>query len=124
MLALYDADGNPLQRADAALDKAGLYERLLVSFAEREVRKTGADLSSVQFEAAVEQELLRLSVVAFAMFSRGRQWVGDTELDGDLPTLLGPLESQAPPAGFRAPLSGCVFLRGALFLGIPVMRRG
>ena len=44
MLALYDADGNPLQRADAALGEAELYERLLTSFAEREVRKSGADL--------------------------------------------------------------------------------
>ena len=67
-----------------------MYERLLTSFAEREIRKSGADLPDGQFENAVEQELLRLSVVAFAMFSRGRQWVSDAELDADLPALLGP----------------------------------
>jgi hypothetical protein len=82
MLALYDADGNPLQRGDAVLGQAELYERLLTQFAEREVRKTGAALSATQFEQAADRELLRLSVVAFAMFNRGRQWVTEAELHG------------------------------------------
>jgi hypothetical protein len=115
MLALYDADGNALQRAGAALEKAELYERLLVSFAEREIRKSGAELSNRQFQDAVERELLRLSVVAFAMFSRLRQWVSDSELDADLPVLLGPPGRQAAPAGLRAPLSAAQVVVGRFF---------
>src|ERR1700691_1029542 len=115
MLALYDADGNPLQRADATLDEAELYERLLVSFAEREIRKSNANLSDRQFRGAVEQELLRLSLVAFAMFSRGRQWVSDAELDADLPTLLDVSASHAAPVGLRAPLSAAEVVIGRFF---------
>jgi hypothetical protein len=115
MLALYDADGNPLQRAGAVLEKAELYERLLVSFAEREIRKSGTDLSGKQFQNAVERELLRLSGVAFAMFSRGRQWVSDAELDADLPALLGPPDNQAEATGLRAPLSAAQVVVGRFF---------
>lgn len=115
LLALYDADGNPLQRADADLGEAELYERLLTSFAGREVRKSGADLPDGQFENAVEQELLRLSVVSFAMFSRGRQWVSDAELDADLPALLGPLDSRADPTQLRAPLTAAQVVAGRFF---------
>jgi hypothetical protein len=115
LLALYDADGNPLQRADADLGEAELYERLLTSFAGREVRKSGADLPDRQFENAVEQELLRLSVVSFAMFSRGRQWVSDAELDADLPALLGPLDSRADPTQLRAPLTAAQVVAGRFF---------
>ena len=115
LLALYDADGNPLQRADAGLGEAELYERLLTSFAGREVRKSGAGLPDEQFENTVEQELLRLSVVAFAMFSRGRQWVSDAELDADLPALLGPPDSRADPAVRRAPLTAGQVVAGRFF---------
>ncbi|WP_158887089.1 NACHT domain-containing protein [Amycolatopsis anabasis] len=89
MLALYDADGNALQRGEAALGRTELYERLLTRFAEREVRKTAPGLSEVDFRREVERELTRLSVVAFAMFNRNRQWVTEAELDADLPLLLG-----------------------------------
>ena len=70
----------------------------------RESRNPRA-LPDGQFEDAVERELLRLSVVAFAIFSRGRQWVSDAELDADLPALLGSPGSQSSPTGLRAPLS-------------------
>jgi hypothetical protein len=116
MLALYDADGNPLQREDTALGQAELYERLLIRFAEREVRKTGTALSAAQFEQAVDRELLRLSVVAFAMFNRGRQWVTDAELDADLPVLLGePGDRQHPPSGLRAQLTAAEVVVGRFF---------
>jgi hypothetical protein len=45
MLALYDAEGNPLQRREGDLDEAELYERLLTAFARREVLKSGAELT-------------------------------------------------------------------------------
>lgn len=116
MLALYDTDGNPLQREDAVLGQAELYERLLTQFAEREVRKTGAALSTTQFEQAVDRELLRLSVVAFAMFNRGRQWVTEAELDADLPALLGePGDRQLPTSGLRAKLTAAEVVIGRFF---------
>src|SRR5712691_2002912 len=115
MLALYDADGNRLQEAAATLHEAELYEQLLVSFAEREVRKSGANLSAKQFRDAVEHELLRLSVVAIAMFSRSRQWISDAELDADLPALLGPPGSHGASPGFRAPLSAAQVVVGRFY---------
>jgi hypothetical protein len=115
MLALYDADGNPLQQANAALGQAELYERLLTSFASREVRKSGADLVGSQFEDAVEQELLRLSVAAFAMFSRSRQWASDAELDADLSALLGQSTNESSQGGLRVPLSAAQIVAGRFF---------
>ena len=49
MLALYDADANALQRSNAALGKAELYERLLTRFAEREIEKAGASMPAAEF---------------------------------------------------------------------------
>jgi hypothetical protein len=116
MLALYDADGNPLQREDAVLGQTELYERLLTRFAEREVRKTSTALSAAQFKQAVDQELLRLSVVAFAMFNRGRQWVTEAELDADLPALLGePGNRQSSTSGLRAELTAAEVVIGRFF---------
>ena len=114
MLALYDADGNRLQRADATFGEAELYERLLLSFAGREILKSGADMPGSQFREAVERELLRLSVVAFAMFTRGRQWVSEAELDADLP-LCSARPSAAAPAGLPAPLSAAQIVIGRFF---------
>jgi len=89
MLALYDAEGNPLQREDADLTEAELYERLLTAFARREVLKSGAELTEEQLGAAIDQELLVLSIVAFAMFNRQQLWVSETDLDRDLLGLSG-----------------------------------
>ncbi|MEU6024839.1 ATP-binding protein [Micromonospora sp. NPDC047134] len=84
MLALYDATGNALRDDAAALDDGQLYERLLTSFAEREVRRVHAGQPDSALPGLVEQELLRLSVVAFAMFHRLRLWATESELDEDL----------------------------------------
>ncbi|MEZ7131539.1 NACHT domain-containing NTPase [Nonomuraea sp. AD125B] len=89
MLVLYDAADNALQRDEHSLDHADLYERILRRFAEREIVKSQPGLAAEPLEAAVNEELLRLSVAAFAMFNRGRQWVTDDELSGDLTELLG-----------------------------------
>ena len=53
-------------------------------------------------EVVEEEELLRLSVAAFAMFNRGRQWVTEDELSTDLAALVG---ERADSTGARAPLS-------------------
>ncbi|MFC6564914.1 NACHT domain-containing protein [Actinoplanes utahensis] len=96
LLALYDADANALQDT-AELSSSDLYERLLTSFARREVRKSGAHLSAGQCEAAVELELRRLSIVAFAMLNRSAQWVTERELERDLVAVFG-----EPPGGVSA----------------------
>ena len=116
MLALYDADGNALQSADGNLGQAQLYERLLTRFAEREVRKTRAGLDNDQMRQEVERELVRLSVAAFAMFNRSRQWATESELNSDLVALLG-TDARTPAAspGFRAPLSAAQVVIGHFF---------
>lgn len=97
MLALYDAGGNALQQAGETLDEADLYERILRQFAEREISKNAPGLHGQALAGEVEDELLRLSVAAFAMFNRGRQWVSDDELSADLAALLG-TKNVGPPA--------------------------
>ncbi|MFC7529646.1 NACHT domain-containing protein [Actinoplanes sp. GCM10030250] len=89
MLAIYDAQDNALAAGAATdLDQADLYERLLSRFAWREVLKEGAGHPESHRQVLVEEELLRLSLVAFAAFNRGRQWVTEADLDADLPVLL------------------------------------
>ncbi|MEU4236637.1 hypothetical protein [Actinoplanes sp. NPDC026619] len=113
MLAIYDAQDNALAAsADAEIDQADLYERLLSRFAWREVMKSAAGDSESNREALVEEELLRLSMIAFAGFNRGRQWVTEADLDADLPALLH--------TGFAAPATG---VRRALGVGETVLGR-
>ena len=116
MLALYDVDGNALQATQGDLSHAQLYEQLLVRFAEREVRKTRGGLDDEQIGQEIERELLRLSVAAFAMFNRNRQWATERELNSDLDILLGSdARSPGSPSGFRAPLSAAQVVIGHFF---------
>lgn len=116
MLALYDADENALQRMGADhLTRADLYERLLMRFARREVRKSAANLSNTQLDRSVDHELLRLSATAFAMLNRGRQWVTDRELDVDL-AALGVKDVVTGGAGsLRAELTSAEKIFGRFF---------
>lgn len=98
MLALYDAEGNPLQHEEAGLNEASLYERLLTAFARREVLKSGAELTEEQLAAAIDHELLVLSLVAFAMFNRQQLWVSEADLDLDLHALAGLAGGDGPAA--------------------------
>jgi hypothetical protein len=88
MLALYHADANGLQRRSAVLGQTELYGRLLKDFASREIRKQEPALPEDALNDAVEDELFRLSVVAFAMFNRRTQWVTEADLNVDFSTLL------------------------------------
>ena len=101
MLALYDADGNPLQRATAALNEAELYERLLVRFAEREIRKSGADMPD---EAVPGRGRAGTAAPVGGgvrdVFTAAANGSADVELNADLPALLG-----APGSKLTAP--GC-----------------
>ncbi|WP_262282308.1 NACHT domain-containing NTPase [Micromonospora sp. MA102] len=107
MLALYAADGHDLRDA-GGLGRGDLYERLLTSFARREVAKQDPWLSQGEVVRATEDELRRLSVVAFGMFNRGAQWLTEDDLEADLDAL--PFLGHRPP--LPAPDRGG--MRGAL----------
>jgi hypothetical protein len=115
MLALYDADGNDLRSA-GELRRGELYERLLRSFARREVVKHRPDLSPRDLDRAVEDELRRLAVVAFAMFNRRAQWVTEAELEADLAALpFGTVPAVAARNDLRTPLRAAEIVLGRFF---------
>lgn len=117
MLALYDADGNALQH-QGSLETTELYERLLTSFARREIRtRDGAPADEQLLGDAVEGELQRLSITASAMFNRGRQWVSVDELNGDLTTLMqsSPWNRISGHERFNDPLSQAELTVGRFF---------
>ncbi|GAB2625825.1 hypothetical protein GCM10027168_66960 [Streptomyces capparidis] len=113
MLALYDADANALQRMGDSLDETALYEELLASFARREVGKSGGALPGPALDRLVEQELQRLSLVAFGMLNRRRQWITGEELEQDLTALLG--QPAVATDTFRAPLTRADAALGRFF---------
>jgi hypothetical protein len=90
MLAIFDAADNGLQRIDARIGRAELYERLLSEFSLREITKSALNrsLPSARQRQLAERDMQRLAVVALAMFNRGRQAASDAELDLDLPVLF------------------------------------
>ncbi len=118
MLAMYDADANALQRGngpteEGGIDETRLYEELLTSFAAREVAKSRDGASAGELSALVEQELQRLSLIAFSILNRRRQWVTEAELDADLAALLGLPAAQH--SGFRTPLTQAEIAIGRFF---------
>lgn len=115
MLALYDADTNALQRRSAELGRTELYGRLLKEFARREIRKHADALAETDLEQAVELELLRLSIVAFAMFNRRSQWVSEADLDVDLSVLLGVTRETHGAEGLRSQLTAAQLAVGRFF---------
>ncbi|MFI5562496.1 NACHT domain-containing protein [Amycolatopsis japonica] len=115
MLALYDANGNALQRDRQNLNRSVLYERILTAFASRQIRKEANDFSGEDLKAAIDNELDRLSVVAFAMFHRGAQWVSEHDLDNDLAALLDERSPDRVQRGMRRPLSAGGTIIGRFF---------
>jgi hypothetical protein len=115
MLALYDADHNVLQDSTSKFSRADLYERLLMRFARREVAKSGDQHRVESMDQAVEEELRRLSIVAFAMFNRVSQFVTEADLDRDLTALLGNRWRSGEAQGFRAPLGAAELVLGEFF---------
>jgi hypothetical protein len=114
MLALYDATGNALSE-DAAFGTGQLYERLLGEFAAREVRRVHAGQPDAAMPGLVEAELVRLSVVAFAMFHRMRLWTTEQELDADLAGLGLPPSRTAQTEGFRMQITAGQEMVGRFF---------
>jgi hypothetical protein len=91
LLALYDATANALLRADRMLSTAELYEHVMVSFTERELRRRRhSTVNNPRFDmgTAVARELDRLSIAAFATLNRGRPAITQQELGEDLEVLL------------------------------------
>jgi hypothetical protein len=111
MLALYDASEDTLP--DRSLGTGELYERLLSEFARREVSRARPGRPESETPRLVEQELLRLSVVAFAMFHRLRLWVTEAELDNDLAGLG--LSFPGPAGDLRTPLTAGQEMVGRFF---------
>ncbi|GIE01936.1 NACHT domain-containing protein [Paractinoplanes durhamensis] len=116
MLALYDAEENALLKS-GYLRTDELYEQLLARFARREVGKLGEGLPLRERERRVEDELRKLSVVAFAMFNRDTQWVTEAQLEADLQALPGLTGAAAPvsSSGLRAPLRSAELALGSFF---------
>ena len=115
MLALYDADTNALQYRSAELSQTELYGRLLQEFAQREIRKHFGAMPEADVMCAADAELVRLSVVAFAMFNRRSQWVSEAELDADLSVLLEGSRDIRRPGGLQAPLTSAQVAIGRFF---------
>lgn len=115
MLALYDAEDNALQRIAGEIDAVELYEEIFRSFARRELRKSDPGLFGEALDDAIEEELFRLSIAAVAMFTRGRLWVTDQELNRDLDALLPANGPAAAPGRFTERLTQAQLVVGRFF---------
>ncbi len=81
-----------------------------------ELTRLSDDLVSGLADRMRGLSLLRLSVVAFAMFNRGHQWATEAELDADLPALLGePGNRERAASGLRADLTAAEIVIGRFF---------
>jgi len=89
MLALYHAV-DPDPHDTATMSRATLYERLLRLFVRRQITKLEPRLRPEDLERKTENELDLLSVIAVAMFNRGRQGVTAEEAEHDLAYLHAP----------------------------------
>ncbi|WP_433060151.1 NACHT domain-containing protein [Dactylosporangium sp. CS-033363] len=87
MLAVYAAESGA-RLDDEQLNADELYRRLLDTFIGRQIREKGpealGDLRFAELEQAARHDL---SVAAFAMFNRGRQYVSEEDLERDLDAL-------------------------------------
>jgi hypothetical protein len=94
MLTLYFADPDDDCTdglMDDELSTSTLYERLLITYARREITKQeGRVLPDSELADAVRAQLTRLSIAALGMFNRGRQSILETELSADLAALGEP----------------------------------
>jgi len=122
MLALYDATANALTAVDPDLNRSAVYEQLLKDFARRELTK---DPDVTDLDRRIEQELLRLSVVAFAMFNRGAQWIDADSLTEDL-RALNIWEAARHQNTFRSTLTAGQQMVGRFFFihNVHAMRDG
>lgn len=85
MLALYDSIDNGLSKLKS-LDRTMLYYNLLERFVERERRKNAALLDSGKKEIikGVNEDMIRLGIVAIGMFNRRTLHIRKSQLDADI----------------------------------------
>jgi len=119
MLALFHSGGGDLA---PGISQAYLFERLFSSFVERDVAKLDADLTDKQRQLAIQRDLDSLSMVAFAMFNRGRQSVTETDLIADLTALQPEYSGLAGPSGRAAALTIAERMAGRFFFRLFVHR--
>jgi NACHT N-terminal Helical domain 7 len=119
LLAFFHSGGGDL---DPGISQARLYERLFTSFVERDVRKLEAGLGEQGQLRAVQQDLDYLSMVAFAMFNRGRQSVTEDDLIADLTALQPSRPAASGPAASAAALSIAERIAGRFFFRLLVHR--
>ncbi|GLU45848.1 NACHT domain-containing protein [Nocardiopsis ansamitocini] len=115
MLLIFDSDTTVLREAADGLGRGELYERLLTAFAERDVRKHRARLTTAELSEATEGELRRLEVVAMAMFTRHKQSVTADELDQDLAVLYPDAAVHAANPGLRGRITPADQVLGRFF---------
>lgn len=84
MLALYATDPEAPAITNEIRTSAELYDRLLDNFIGRELTK-----SADRTDADGQDQRWRLSLAAFAMFNRGRQFAAEEELDRDVSAFFG-----------------------------------
>lgn len=81
LLAIHQAEVGEV--ASEALHRSVLYERLVHRFLEREVDKEDCGLEGGATTDRVELLKFHLSLLAFSMISRGRQYVSSREIEAD-----------------------------------------
>ncbi|MEV4536072.1 hypothetical protein AB0J82_19835 [Asanoa sp. NPDC049518] len=90
MLAIYAADPDSGPPDSGDLSTAELYQQLLDSFIRRQVvEKSDRPPAPEAVLALMAVERWALSIAAYAMFNRGRQYATEFDLDRDLDVLLG-----------------------------------
>jgi hypothetical protein len=119
LLALFHAGGGHLS---AGMSQAQLLERLFTDFVRRDIDKIGSHLADRERRHAVQLDLDHLSMVAFAMFNRGRQSVTEADLITDLAALTSDAADPPGMAGQAAALNIAERLAGRFFFRLFVHR--
>jgi hypothetical protein len=122
MLALYTADPGVPDPAGEPITTATLYRRLIEAFVRRELGRGARSSRSRVDDTEVQERLWHLALAAYGMFNRGRQEIGEEDLDRDLDALLG-----TPPAdaeGYDEPLTRAQRTVGQFFFVHAAPARG
>ena len=119
LLALFHSGGGDLT---PGISQARLFDRLFNSFVERDVAKLDAQLTEKRQQLAVQRDLDSLSMVAFAMFNRGRQSVTETDLIADLTALQPEPGGPTGQSGRAAALTIAERMAGRFFFRLFVHR--
>jgi signal transduction histidine kinase len=113
MLAIYDADSNPLRRMEQ-FDRTILYDSVLRRFVSRERQKqeSFALLSKDEQQAAIDLDMKALGIAAMGMLNRQSLFITKKSLDVDLQFFL-PVDQAQPATDF--PLTHADQVVGSFF---------